>query len=510
MKARDGKQLLQFLFTLLSVLLLSALAFFSFSIWQDVKSGQFHKLYQQNKILIDQSQAFFNQKTRLIVKTINAEALQDEPQQEKITEVFDYLLATTQETASYALLDTQGNPLLSRGELRNQTPEFNKDVIRKLLSTRTAQIGYQHRSGLLGQSYLPLYVPVLNAEKQPTAIVVVFFYIQGEHSIMQNFVAEEGHTIWFLGDKGKVRLTHPLPSGLVSNLFGWKLPEETAATVQQHLRQGRTHEGLALRINGQDVLANISYLAEYQLISINTLPASTTYILWLNRMQPVGIVFMLFLFIALIAYRFALKTHKKITDARNQAEGNVKKLSRAIEQSPNSVVITDSEWSIEYANKNFELSADKPSSNDEAPGHKIIEYPPYDMLASELDKIREEIEINGNWFSERQSEFDGKWYSFSISHITTQEEEITHYVTVVQDITERKHAEAELYKQANFDPLTGLPNRRKANEYLTTRLQDAWKNKKQVAVLYIDIDNFKTVNDTFGHQIGDQLLTLMG
>lgn len=509
MKGYDGKHLLQLLFTLLSVLLLSALAFFSFSIWQDVKTSELRKLYQQNKVLIEQSQAFFNQKTRLIVKTINASMLQEQQSLQQIAETFDYLLATTEESSSIALIDTKGNSLLLKGELKSSNPEYNQDVIRKLLSSKTAQIGYQHRSGLLGQSYLPLYVPILNAEKQPVAIVVVFFYTQGEHSIMGSIASEEGNTVWFLGDQGKVRLTYPLPSGIVSNLFGWKLPDDTAALVQQHLRQGRTHEGVELRINGRDVLANISYLAEYQLISINSQPASTLSLIWLNRMQPVGMVFMLFLFIALVAYRFALKTHKKITDARNQAEGNVKKLSRAIEQSPNSVVITDSQWSIEYANKNFELSADSNSSRDDAPGHSIIDYPPYSMLATELDKISEEVAINGNWFSERQSEFEGKWYSFSISQITTQEEEITHYVTVVQDITERKHAEAELYKQANFDPLTGLPNRRKANEYLNSRLQDAWKNKKQVAVLYIDIDNFKTVNDTFGHQIGDQLLTLM-
>lgn len=82
-------------------------------------------------------------------------------------------------------------------------------------------------------------------------------------------------------------------------------------------------------------------------------------------------------------------------------------------------------------------------------------------------------------------------------------------MTVVQDITTRKQAEATLYKQANFDPLTGLPNRRKAHENLTSRLQLAWKEQKKVAVLYLDIDNFKNVNDTFGHHVGDQLLQLV-
>lgn len=508
-KGYDGIKPLQLLFTFLSVILLSALAFFGLSIWQDVKNAELQKLHQQNKALIEHSQTFFNQKTRLIAKTINPELIQDPAQTEQLGNVFDYLLSTTDESASYALIDLTGETVLIRGDLNNTKPNYNQDVLNKVLASKTAQIGYQYRSGLLGQSYLPLYVPILGENKQPIAVVAAFFYTQGQRSIMSNFMSEEGNTIWLLGDQGKVRMTHPLPTGIVSNLFGWKLPDETSVEIQQHLQQGKSHQGIKLRIDGKDLLANISYLAEYQLISINTQPTSKIYLIWLDRMQPVGIVFMVFLFIALLAYRFSLKISKRITEARNKAEGNVKKLSKAIEQSPNSVVITDSNWCIEYANKNFELSSEKPSARDEAPGHSIIDYPPYNLITDELDKISEEIAINGNWFSERKADFEGKWYSFSISHITTKEEEITHYVTVVQDITERKHAEAELYKQANFDPLTGLPNRRKANEYLTSRLQEAWKHKKKVAVLYIDIDNFKNVNDTFGHQIGDQLLSLM-
>ncbi|MGI1671615.1 MAG: EAL domain-containing protein [Neptuniibacter sp.] len=509
MKGYDGSQPLQILFTLLSVILLSALAFFGFSIWQDIKSDEVDKLHQQNKALIEHSQNFFNQKTRLIVKTIDSSLLEKTEYVSETRQIFSYILSTTEEAAALALIDRDGNTLAVSGDISNTKPNYNQDVLDKAIITKTAQIGYQYKSGILGKSYLPLYVPILDENKIPAAIVAVFFYTQGKNSVMNNFITSDKNKIWLLGEQGKVRLTYPLPTGIVSNLFGWTLPPETALKIQHQLEHGKSHEGIQLSIENKDVLANVSYLAEYQLVVINAEPASDLTQIWLERMRPVGIAFLLFLLISLLAYRLSIRIGKKISAEKNKAEGNVKKLSRAIEQSPNSVVITDNNWHIEYANKNFEFSTDKPSARDEAPGKKIIDYMPYNLLKEDLEKISEAIQINGSWFNERQEEFEGKWYSFSISQIRTDEDEITHFVTVVQDITERKHAEVELHKQANFDPLTGLPNRRRAHEYLNAMLQDAWTSKQKVAVLYIDIDNFKNVNDTFGHQIGDQLLTLM-
>lgn len=508
-KAYDGSKPLQILFTLLSVVLLSALCLFAFFIWQEIRSAEVAKLHQQNKSLIEHSQNFFNQKTRLIVRTISPSLIDKGSSTAEISQIFDYLLSTTEEAAALALIDNKGNTLVIEGDISEAAPKYNPDVLNKSIKLKTAQIGYQYKSGLLGKSYLPLYVPILDENKQTSAIVAVFFYTQGKKSLMKNFVSSDKNKIWLLGEQGKVRLTYPLPTGIVSNLFGWSLTPETAQKIQYHLEQGKSHEGLQLNIENKNVLANVSYLAEYQLVVINAEPSADLTQIWLDRMRPVGIAFLMFLIIALFAYRLSIAIGRKISAEKRKAEGNVKKLSRAIEQSPNSVVITDYNWQIEYANKNFELSSNKHSSHDKAPGHNIISYSPYSLLKDDLEKIQDAIHINGSWFNDRQDEFSGNWYSFSISHIKTQEDEVTHYVTVVQDITERKHAEEELHKQANFDPLTGLPNRRRANDFLTTKLQDAWTTKAKVAVLYIDIDNFKNVNDTFGHQIGDQLLSLM-
>ncbi|MGZ8272558.1 MAG: putative bifunctional diguanylate cyclase/phosphodiesterase, partial [Burkholderiaceae bacterium] len=77
---------------------------------------------------------------------------------------------------------------------------------------------------------------------------------------------------------------------------------------------------------------------------------------------------------------------------------------------------------------------------------------------------------------------------------------------VIQDITERKHAEDQIRQLANFDSLTGLPNRRYFRDQFSAALERARTSGTGVGVLFIDLDRFKQINDTLGHQVGDQLL----
>jgi len=80
------------------------------------------------------------------------------------------------------------------------------------------------------------------------------------------------------------------------------------------------------------------------------------------------------------------------------------------------------------------------------------------------------------------------------------------YVGLFSDITKRKQNESLIHHQANFDALTGLPNRNLFQDRLTHAIDLAEKNNKYAALLFIDIDRFKYVNDTLGHSLGDQLL----
>jgi diguanylate cyclase (GGDEF)-like protein/PAS domain S-box-containing protein len=82
----------------------------------------------------------------------------------------------------------------------------------------------------------------------------------------------------------------------------------------------------------------------------------------------------------------------------------------------------------------------------------------------------------------------------------------THLLTVIQDVTERKRAEAQIERLAHYDSLTDLPNRTAFNQCFAAVLERAAKSDESFAVLCVDLDRFKEVNDVFGHSIGDRLL----
>lgn len=82
-------------------------------------------------------------------------------------------------------------------------------------------------------------------------------------------------------------------------------------------------------------------------------------------------------------------------------------------------------------------------------------------------------------------------------------------LAIIRDITARKEAEARIHRLAYFDVLTGLPNREWLGDYLSQSLLEAQRDERKVALLYVDLDQFKRINDTLGHGTGDALLRLV-
>ncbi len=102
---------------------------------------------------------------------------------------------------------------------------------------------------------------------------------------------------------------------------------------------------------------------------------------------------------------------------------------------------------------------------------------------------------------------DLKWLYFEGSAVCLADgSHVNGVVVTCHDVTERKQHEETIYRQANYDPLTGLPNRLMFADRLATALLRGRRERHSVGLLFIDLDGFKKVNDTLGHKAGDDLL----
>ena len=123
--------------------------------------------------------------------------------------------------------------------------------------------------------------------------------------------------------------------------------------------------------------------------------------------------------------------------------------------------------------------------------------------------MRASIDESGSWQREiwnrrKNGEIFPEW--LTISGVKDERNTVTHYVSTLTDITARKAAEDQIKNLAFYDPLTGLPNRRLLIDRLRHAVASSVRYQNNGALLFIDLDNFKNINDTLGHAQGDLLL----
>ena len=108
------------------------------------------------------------------------------------------------------------------------------------------------------------------------------------------------------------------------------------------------------------------------------------------------------------------------------------------------------------------------------------------------------------WNRQKNGDVFPVW--LTITTVKNKDSVITHYVATLTDITTRKAAEDEMQMLAFYDPLTRLPNRRLLLDRLQRAIATSARTRRHCALMFIDLDNFKALNDNFGHDIGDMLL----
>ncbi|WP_286271810.1 EAL domain-containing protein [Thalassotalea hakodatensis] len=183
-----------------------------------------------------------------------------------------------------------------------------------------------------------------------------------------------------------------------------------------------------------------------------------------------------------------------------KADERLKLFAKCFENISDAVVIYDRQFFVVDINKAFQRITGKTKKQMIGEPLTFRQYP--DSFAN---TVKQHLLTKGSWHGEIESKRDdGMLYltDLNIDIIRDENSSISHFVGVFSDITKRKETEAELRKLANSDTLTGLPNR----SYFQANQTRLVKNKVSHALLVFDLDNFKKVNDSMGHEVGDVLL----
>ncbi len=189
------------------------------------------------------------------------------------------------------------------------------------------------------------------------------------------------------------------------------------------------------------------------------------------------------------------------------AEKELRKLGRALDQSPASVVIMDTRGIIEYVNAKFEEVSGYTPQEVIGKKHSILKNG--DKSGEEYVQMWKRLEAGKEWrgvFHNKRKDGSLYWESAHISPVRGEDGEVAYFIGVNEDITKRRRDEAQILYQANYDLLTGLPNRTLLMERLRQNVLQAHRSHMEFAVLFIDLDRFKAVNDLYGHVVGDELM----
>lgn len=210
----------------------------------------------------------------------------------------------------------------------------------------------------------------------------------------------------------------------------------------------------------------------------------------------------------------------KLTDGFNlmlsqieYRDSKLRQSDQALSQTQEAISLHDENLSYQYVNPAFEslfgyqseeligkpfyLGPDSPEE-ESGPSHAEI----FEIVKTH-DSFRGEIKLLSK---------DGKLLpvAIQVSPIKGPDAIVTGYVTVASDISDKKQAEEWMWKQANFDSVTGLPNRHMFHEKLSTQVEVCKRAGSSFALMFLDLDDFKEVNDSLGHDFGDILLKQVG
>ncbi|MCB1627378.1 MAG: EAL domain-containing protein [Xanthomonadales bacterium] len=192
---------------------------------------------------------------------------------------------------------------------------------------------------------------------------------------------------------------------------------------------------------------------------------------------------------------------------RHTSEDRLRLSAAVIDATRDGVLVTDLTPAIRSVNRAFCEITGYAESEVLGQDPRLLDSGRHDgaMVERLLQRLQEQGYWQGElWIRDKLGAAHPEWTT--INAVRDEQGRVQHYVAVLTDVSRLKQTEERLQRLAHFDPLTDLPNRLLAQSRLDQCLRRADPERDRIAVLFIDLDGFKTVNDSLGHDLGDQLL----
>ncbi|WP_137974168.1 EAL domain-containing protein [Pseudomonas sp. F(2018)] len=192
---------------------------------------------------------------------------------------------------------------------------------------------------------------------------------------------------------------------------------------------------------------------------------------------------------------------------RKQQERALQQAATVFESTQEAVVIVDARRRILTSNPAF--TSITGLSPQQAVGRRLPLLPGNSLERARYRTLWRKVQDSGHWQGEMNSRRqDGSRFPFwlTVSRVRDCDPQQPQYVLTFTDLSQYRDSQERLAHLAHFDTLTDLPNRLYAMERLGHALEHAQRHQERVAVLYFDLDNFKTINESLGHKVGDELL----
>ena len=303
-----------------------------------------------------------------------------------------------------------------------------------------------------------------------------------------SLLSASGRLILRLPDDHGIPVGTDISERAAPNRIPWPLTEPLTVMVARGLDQ-------------KTRLSSFHPLPEYGPIAVASITRSEALAPW--RLTTVA-AFVAWLSFAGLSLLLVLRLRRSLAEAF----ASEARFRQVVDNASDIIVLTGTDGRLQYASPNWECYLGHPA--EEVVGRHSEEFIYLDDLGTVREALAKVVEhgetLNGVEYRVQHRDGSLRWHSASVSPLFNAAGSLDALIGIVRDITESRQAREELDQMAHADALTGLANRARLSTLLAGAMTKADQAQNQAAVLFIDLDRFKPVNDELGHAVGDQLL----